>query len=619
MIDSMKPRGMDLFGPRGLCALLACALVAGACGERIDDAEDPCPNGSDHCEEPEETCPEGECVEGCEIDGIEHDPEAPHPDQPCLVCDPTVSTTDFTAAPAQTPCGEGRVCDGAGACIDDTPTLETLEVTLEGNGTGVVMSSPEGIDCGPSCVFEYESGAAVTLEALAGTGSTFSAWSGACSGALTTCVVTMDQARAVTATFSLEDHALTVTLEGDGTGTVTSDPAGIDCGGTCAATFTDGLSVTLMPVADDSSIFVGWTGDCVGASCTLSMEGPREATAQFALQEYILTYTAGDHGSIEGETPQVVVHGESGTAVTARPDGGYRFLTWSDGVETDTRVDTNVESDLSVTAEFEEMDFEWAAWPIPPEQPDAYTMGDDTVTDDVTDLIWQRNAPTVNYNWINAQAYCEDLVLAGESDWRLPTIVELESIVSFDDEAPTIDTTAFPGTPSMRFWSSTRTAFSQYDAWTVSFSLGYPIASATVFNNTNRVRCVRSEGDGAPEERYSIYHDVVHDDVTGLIWQRAVPSQIHNWEGATGYCESLSLDGQSDWRLPNVKELHSLVDVRRFDPSIDTQTFPSTPSSRFWTSTRSLLTASGALWIDFDSGGAGANDEIYEYRVRCVR
>ena len=75
-------------------------------------------------------------------------------------------------------------------------------------------------------------------------------------------------------------------------------------------------------------------------------------TANFALDTYTLTYTAGAGGTISGTSPQTVDHGASGTAVTAVPATGYHFVSWSDGVLTATRTDTNVLANITVTANF---------------------------------------------------------------------------------------------------------------------------------------------------------------------------------------------------------------------------------------------------------------------------
>ena len=75
-------------------------------------------------------------------------------------------------------------------------------------------------------------------------------------------------------------------------------------------------------------------------------------TANFAINTFSLTYTAGPNGSLTGDASQTVNYGEDGTAVTAVPDTGYHFVDWSDGALTATRTDTNVMADLSVTANF---------------------------------------------------------------------------------------------------------------------------------------------------------------------------------------------------------------------------------------------------------------------------
>jgi len=72
----------------------------------------------------------------------------------------------------------------------------------------------------------------------------------------------------------------------------------------------------------------------------------------FSIVTYTLTYTANANGTISGTTPQTVVSGGSGTAVTAVPSGGYKFVSWSDGVTTAARTDTNVTANISVTASF---------------------------------------------------------------------------------------------------------------------------------------------------------------------------------------------------------------------------------------------------------------------------
>src|SRR5437762_1030753 len=78
-------------------------------------------------------------------------------------------------------------------------------------------------------------------------------------------------------------QVLAVSKAGTGGGTVTSLPAGIDCGATCAASFTDGSTVTLVANADEGSRFAGWSGSCTGTttSCQVVMSAPQAVTATF--------------------------------------------------------------------------------------------------------------------------------------------------------------------------------------------------------------------------------------------------------------------------------------------------------------------------------------------------
>lgn len=162
----------------------------------------------------------------------------------------------------------------------------TLTVALAGSGSGTVTSSPAGIDCGSTCSHAFASGTQVTLTATAESGSFFGGWSGGgCSG-IDSCVVTMSAAESVTATFVLvppNDYPLSVSKAGSGSGTVTSSPAGIDCGSACAAVFPSGTEVTLTATAASNSTFAGWSGvGCSGTgSCAVTMSAAESVTATF--------------------------------------------------------------------------------------------------------------------------------------------------------------------------------------------------------------------------------------------------------------------------------------------------------------------------------------------------
>ena len=126
----------------------------------------------------------------------------------------------------------------------------------------------------------------VTLTASAAGGSTFNGWSGGgCSGT-GTCSVTMSAATTVTATFTAQSQQfnLTVSKSGTGSGTVTSSPAGINCGATCTASYTSGTVVTLTASAAGGSTFSGWSGGgCSGTgTCSVTMNAATTVTATFS-------------------------------------------------------------------------------------------------------------------------------------------------------------------------------------------------------------------------------------------------------------------------------------------------------------------------------------------------
>jgi hypothetical protein len=120
----------------------------------------------------------------------------------CACGDPHPSGDD-AAATADAAADAPTAVDAAG---DDL----LLTVTAEGDGTGVVTSQPAGVDCGTNCEEAYASGTVVTLNQTANAGSVFTGWSGACTGT-GPCAVTMDQPRAVTATFVIPPNYMFVT------------------------------------------------------------------------------------------------------------------------------------------------------------------------------------------------------------------------------------------------------------------------------------------------------------------------------------------------------------------------------------------------------------------------
>ena len=161
------------------------------------------------------------------------------------------------------------------------PTF-SLTVARTGTGSGSVVSDPAGIDCGLNCSALYYYNQSVILTASPATGSTFTGWSGdVCTGS-DICTVTMSAARSVTAEFYLNKYTLTVNKAGSGSGTVTSEPTGIDCNTDCSAVFDNGVSVTLSVAPSNNTTFNGWDGACTGMqACNVTMTSDQSVTANF--------------------------------------------------------------------------------------------------------------------------------------------------------------------------------------------------------------------------------------------------------------------------------------------------------------------------------------------------
>ena len=112
--------------------------------------------------------------------------------------------------------------------------------------------------------------------------------------------------------------------------------------------------------------------------------------------------------------------------------------------------------------------------------------------------------------------------------------------------------------------------------------------------------------------------DIVKDSVSKLEWQDNAVGSTMAWEDAITHCEELSLGGHSDWRLPNINELKSIVDRSKDYPAI-VNGFENTSSNRYWSST-TYEGYKGSAWIvTFSYGYVGYYRKGHNYYVRCVR
>jgi YD repeat-containing protein len=209
----------------------------------------------------------------------------------------------FTGWSGDADCSDGFVTmDAAKSCTANFTLIiqYPLAVTKDGTGTGTVMSSPGGIDCGADCAENYDENAVITLTATPDAGSIFDGWSGDadCSDG----VVTMSASKACNATFSLstQQFTLTVSKSGTGSGTVTSNPLGIACGSDCTENYMENTVVTLTSTPDVGSVFGGWSGDSDCSDGVVLMDAIKNCTASFDLippQQFALTVKLTGSGS----------------------------------------------------------------------------------------------------------------------------------------------------------------------------------------------------------------------------------------------------------------------------------------------------------------------------------
>ncbi len=218
---------------------------------------------------------------------------------------------------------------------------------------------------------------------------------------------------------------------------------------------------------------------------------------------------------------------------------------------------------------------------------------DGTVTDRVTGLTWQKD-PGAKQSYANAIAGVTAFTLAGHNDWRVPTIKELYSLIRFTG----LDPSGYSGTDTsglVPFLDADTFVFHYGDTSAGQRIIDSQWVTSSVYTSTvmngqqcffgvnfadGRIKCYPTSGGGrSTAGYYAIYvrgptgygvndfaangDGTVSDRATGLTWQQADSGAGMDWQGALAQCAGLTLGGHDDWRLPNAKELQSLVDYSR--------------------------------------------------------
>jgi hypothetical protein len=280
------------------------------------------------------------------------------------------------------------------------------------------------------------------------------------------------------------------------------------------------------------------------------------------------------------------------------------------------------------------IDREWAMWPLPPADLSRtnYVVRDGVVCDRTTKLVWERSVGTAR-SWDDATTHCDTLSAGGYKDWRLPTRIELLSIVDYPS-SPALEENAFPeslvqakvdgGAAETRYWASTRhpTGSLFLRRFLVNFNFGQ--AYTDVKDQSLAVRCVRG---GAPHNStqgiaYVTTENTAMDPRTGLRWQRGqVTGSAVPWAVGLQECQSLQLDGFTGFRLPTIREVESLYDVRASTgPVWDKTVFTSNgtiAAASLWSSNEA---GEYALLVSFVPGQSMYYAEKTSYAgARCVK
>jgi hypothetical protein len=246
--------------------------------------------------------------------------------------------------------------------------------------------------------------------------------------------------------------------------------------------------------------------------------------------------------------------------------------------------------------------------------------GDGTITDDITGLMWQKNDDDQIYSWGEAVGttdvgVCEGLDLGGFSDWRVPTLKELLSIVVFERYDPAIDTEYFPDTLSSAYWTLTEYSGGLNKAYRVEFNYG---VSHTVDKGYEfYIRCVR--GTTIPSPSFSNNgNGTITDSTTGYMWQQDT-GPLLLLEDSKQYCADLILSGYEDWRMPSIRELITIVDHTTNNPAVDIFYFPNTYSDTYSSSSNAAPFDGSNRWaVNFWYGSNGLGGGSQDW-VRCVR
>lgn len=294
----------------------------------------------------------------------------------------------------------------------------------------------------------------------------------------------------------------------------------------------------------------------------------------------------------------------------------------------------------------------WACWkvPTPPSEnlpsPMSYTdLSNGAVRDDVTCLVWEKANPSAQGTWQTSVDRCAALAssnYAGFGDWRMPTRMEMASLVD-----PSLGKTGFA-----KIFTTTSGYYATGSWWYETITGQNPsgnqwgygtngfTSNAIAMSGTNLVaRCVRGNGSGEaadafavePANHYAIANGEVTDNYTGLVWQQGFSPALMDFASAPAYCTGLTLNGHSGFRMPTLGEISSTVNEAKVGGAVVATAFPDNPvgckDPKYWFWASEASKVGGAAWgLSYCDGFTGYNVGVsgdWNYfptaNVRCVR
>jgi hypothetical protein len=248
-----------------------------------------------------------------------------------------------------------------------------------------------------------------------------------------------------------------------------------------------------------------------------------------------------------------------------------------------------------------------------------------TITDTITGLMWQQTdggEMTIE----NARIYCDTLTLGGFTNWRLPNAHEAFSIMNLQNNNPALDILYFTKTTAQYWWTSDKQVNDATKIWCTNVGGGIGnhqktetiSAGGTKYFNVRAVRDVTTP-TVIPNHFTDNGNETITDHLTNLVWQKIPNTNAVSWENALLYANNLILENDSDWRMPNIKELQSLNDEGFVSPSVNTNIFSNIGVKKYWSSTSQQNQSANAWYWNTQFGITTYDPKINSNYIICVR